>query len=81
MAMMGPAAESPDAYIDALSGWQRKRWETLCKLEPRIKASGEYELGKLVMTETTDVAPDTIATLAAEAFRLNAALGNPAART
>ena len=33
------------------------------------------------MTETTDVAPDTVETLAAEAFRLNAALGNPAART
>ena len=25
MAMMGPAAESPDAYIAALSGWQLKR--------------------------------------------------------
>ena len=80
MAMMGPAAESPDAYIDALSGWQRKRWETLCKLEPRIKASGKYELGNLEMTEATEVTPDIVATLAAEAFRLNAELGNPAAR-
>ena len=25
MAMMGPAAESPDAYIAALSGWQREQ--------------------------------------------------------
>ncbi len=25
MAMMGPAAASPDAYVEALSGWQRDR--------------------------------------------------------
>ena len=128
MAMTGPAAESPDAYITALSGWQRERaammraaimaaapfeetikWTNLvfmangpCVLiraeehrvllgfwrgkrlrgvDPRIKASGKYELGNLVMTETTGVAPETVEALAAEAFRLNAELGNPAART
>ena len=127
MAMMGPAAESPDAYIAALSGWQRARctmlraavmraaafdetikWTNLVflangpciliraeehrvllgfwrgkrlrEIEPRIKASGKYELGNLVMTETTEVTPETIEALAAEAFRLNAELGNPAAR-
>ena len=127
MAMMGPAAESPDAYIAALSGWQRERCEMmraailraapfeetikwtnlvfmangpcilirseehrvllgfwrgkrLRELEPRIKASGKYELGNLVMVEATDVSPETVETLAAAAFRLNAELGNPAAR-
>ena len=128
MAMMGPAAESPGAYIAALSGWQRERCEMMratimaaapfeetikwtnlvfmangpCILiraeehrvllgfwrgkrlreqEPRIKASGKYELGNLVMTESTEVSAETVAALAAEAFRLNAQLGNPAART
>ena len=128
MAMMGPAADSPDAYIAALSGWQRERaammrgaimasasfvevikWTNLVfmangpciliraeehrvllgfwrgkrlrELEPRIKASGKYELGNLVMTESTEVSAETVAALAAEAFRLNAQLGNPAART
>jgi hypothetical protein len=127
MAMMGPAADSPDAYIAALSAWQLERcrmmraaimaaapfeetikWTNLVfmangpciliraeahrvllgfwrgkrlrGLEPRIKASGKYELGNLVMTEGTDVSAETVATLAAEAFRLNAELGNPAAR-
>ena len=127
MAMMGPAAESPDAYIAALSGWQRERaemmraailraapfeetikWTNLVfmangpsiliraeehrvllgfwrgnrlrELEPRIKASGKYELGNLVMVEATEVSPGTVEKLAAEAFHLNAELGNPAAR-
>jgi hypothetical protein len=126
MAMMGPAAESPDAYIAALSGWQRDRaemmratimaaapfdetikWTNLVFLangpciliraeehrmllgfwrgkrlrdiEPQIKASGKYELGNLVIGPDTDVAPETVAALAAEAFRLNAELGNPSA--
>lgn len=125
---MGPVADNPDAYIAALSGWQRARaeimraaimaaapfeetikWTNLVfmangpciliraeehrvllgfwrgkrlrELEPRIKASGKYELGNLVMSEATDVTPEIVATLAAEAFRLNAELGNPAART
>lgn len=128
MAMMGPAADSPDAYIAALSGWQRDRaeimraaimraapfdetikWTNLvfmangpCILiraeehrvllgfwrgkrlrdvDPRIKASGKYELGNLVMTEETEVTADQVTRLAAEAFRLNTELGNPAART
>ncbi|SEH20162.1 hypothetical protein SAMN05428974_3887 [Sphingopyxis sp. YR583] len=128
MAMMGPAADSPDAYIAALSGWQRERCEMmrtaiqraapfsetikwtnlvfmangpciliraeehrvllgfwrgkrLREVEPRIKASGKYELGNLVMTEATQVAEETVEKLAAEAFRLNAELGNPAARS
>ncbi|HEV2598176.1 DUF1801 domain-containing protein [Sphingopyxis sp.] len=128
MAMMGPAAESPDAYIAALSGWQRTCAETmraaimaaapfdetikwtnlvfmangpciliraeehrvllgfwrgkrLREIEPRIKASGKYELGNLVLAEGDVVTTEAVATLAAEAFRLNAELGNPAARS
>lgn len=127
MPMMGPAAESPDAYIAALSGWQLERcrmmravimaaapfaetikWTNLVfmangpciliraeeqrvllglwrgkrlrDLEPRIKASGKYELGNLVLTESTEVSAEQVVRLAAEAFRLNAELGNPAAR-
>lgn len=126
--MMGPAAETPDAYIAALSGWQLDlctmmratilaaapfeetiKWTNLVflangpctliraeehrvllgfwrgkrlrALEPRIKASGKYELGNLVMTDATDVTADAVARLAAEAYRLNQELGNPATRT
>jgi len=128
MAMMGPAAESPDAYIAALSGWQRERCEMLraavvraaafdetikwtnlvfmangpCiliraeehrvllgfwrgkrlrEIEPRIKASGKYELGNLVMIADTIVDPALVERLAAEAYRLNFDLGNPSTRT
>ena len=128
MSMMGPAAANPDAYIAALSGWQRERAEMLraavmrvaafdetikwtnlvfmangpCfliraeeqrvllgfwrgkrlrEIEPRIKASGKYELGNLVMTEETIVDPDLVERLAAEAYRLNFDLGNPSTRT
>ncbi|WP_317151186.1 DUF1801 domain-containing protein [Sphingopyxis indica] len=125
---MGPAAESPDAYIAALSGWQRDRCEMmratimdaapfdetvkwtnlvfmangpciliraeearvllgfwrgkrLRDLDPRIKASGKYELGNLVLTEKTELTAEEVARLAAAAHRLNVELGNPAART
>ncbi|WP_249340156.1 DUF1801 domain-containing protein [Sphingopyxis sp. L1A2A] len=128
MAMgMGPVAETPDAYIAALSGWQRDRaemmraaimdaapfaetikWTNLVfmangpciliraeehrvllgfwrgkrlrEIEPRIKASGKYELGNLVLTEATETTSEQVARLAAAAHRLNAELGNPAAR-
>lgn len=128
MPMMGPAAETPDAYIAALSGWQLERcrvmraaimdaapfaetikWTNLVfmangpciliraeeqrvllgfwrgkrlrEIEPRIKASGKYELGNLVLTEATEATAEQVARLAAEAYRLNIELGNPAART
>ncbi|APZ97748.1 hypothetical protein BWQ93_04040 [Sphingopyxis sp. QXT-31] len=128
MAMMGPAAESPDAYIAALSRWQRElcemlraavlraaafdetiKWTNLVflangpciliraeehrvllgfwrgkrlrEIEPRIKASGKYELGNLVMTAETVVDPAMVERLAAEAYRLNFELGNPSTRT
>lgn len=128
MAMMGPAAESPDAYVAALSGWQFElctmlraavkraaafdetiKWTNLVflangpciliraeehrvllgfwrgkrlrEIEPRIKASGKYELGNLVMTAETTVDPALVERLAAEAYRLNFELGNPSTRT
>lgn len=124
---MGPTAESPDAYIAALSGWQLDRctmmraaimaaapfdetikWTNLVflangpciliraeahrvllgfwrgkrlrELDPRIRASGKYELGNLVMSEDTEVTAEQVACLAAAAHRLNIELGNPAAR-
>lgn len=126
--MMGPVAESPDAYIAALSGWQLDRcmmlraavmraaafeetikWTNLVFLangpciliraeahrvllgfwrgkrlraiDLRIKASGKYELGNLVMTPDTDVDPAVVERLAAEACRLNFDIGNPSTRS
>ena len=61
-----------------LGFWRGKR---LREVDARIKASGKYELGNLVMTEATEVTAEQVGALAAEAFRLNAELGNPAART
>ncbi|KQZ61412.1 hypothetical protein ASD67_19510 [Sphingopyxis sp. Root1497] len=128
MAMMGPAAESPDAYIAALSGWQLElctmlraavmraaafeetiKWTNLVflangpciliraeekrvllgfwrgkrlrEIEPRIKASGKYELGNLIMTEETVIDVAVVERLAAEAYRLNFDLGNPSTGT
>ncbi|WP_428629758.1 DUF1801 domain-containing protein [Sphingopyxis sp.] len=61
-----------------LGFWRGKR---LRDIDPRIKASGKYELGNLVMIEGTEITAPQVARLAAEAFRLNAELGNPTART
>jgi hypothetical protein len=61
-----------------LGFWRGKR---LRDLEPRIKASGKFELGNLVLTEATEVTAEQVTRLAAEAHRLNIELGNPAART
>src|SRR3546814_12462843 len=49
-----------------LGFWRGKR---LRDLDPRIKASGKYELGNLVLTETTDVTAAEVARLAAAAHR------------
>ena len=123
---MGAAAESPDAYIAALSGWQRQRctmmraaimdaalfdetikWTNLVfmangpciliraeearvllgfwrgkrlrEMDPRIKASGKYELGNLLILEDTVIDPAGITALASAAAALNAELGDPTA--
>lgn len=127
MMKKGVAAANPDAYVAALSGWQRERVEMLraavnagaafeeiikwhnlvfvsnglCiliraedtrvllgfwrgkrlrHLDPRIKASGKYELANLVMVEETEVDPALVTKLAAAAAALNAELGDPTAR-
>lgn len=125
--MYGKAAASPDAYVEALSGWQRDRVEMLraalnaggdfqeiikwhnlvfvsnglCMLiraeearvllgfwrgkrlvhmDPRIKASGKYELANLVMVEETEVDPALVTRLAAAAAALNLEYGDPTAK-
>ncbi len=122
--MRGTAAASPDAYVAALTGWQRTRVEMLrvavnagadfdeiikwgnlvfvsnglclliraedhrvllgfwrgkrlVHLDPRIRPSGKYELGNLVMTEATAVDPALVTRLAAAAAALNVELGDP----
>lgn len=122
--MRGTAAASPDAYVAALTGWQRERVEMLraavnagadfdeiikwgnlvfvsnglclliraedhrvllgfwrgkrlVHLDPRIRPSGKYELGNLVMTEETAVDPALVTRLAAAAAALNVELGDP----
>jgi hypothetical protein len=122
--MRGMAAANPDAYVAALSGWQRERVEMLraavnagadfdeiikwgnlvfvsnglclliraedhrvllgfwrgkrlTQIDPRIRPSGKYELGNLIMTEGTAVDATLVTELAAAAAALNAELGDP----
>jgi hypothetical protein len=125
--MYGTAAANPDAYVEALSGWQRERVEMLraavnagadfdeiikwhnlvfvsnglciliraeearvllgfwrgkrlVDIDPRIKASGKYVLGNLVMVEATVVDSALVTRLAAAAAALNLEYGAPTAR-
>ena len=128
MAMMkGEVAANPDAYVEALSGWQRPlvemlraaihaggtfietikwtnllfssngpclviraeehrvilamfRGKRLLHLDPRIKASGKFELANLIMGEESEVDPALIAQLGEAAAALNAELGDPTAK-
>ncbi len=57
-----------------LGFWRGKR---LTQLDSRIRPSGKYELGNLVMTQETEVDPAQITRLAAAAAALNAELGDP----
>jgi hypothetical protein len=122
--MRGTAAANPDAYVAALSGWQRERVEMLraavnagadfdeiikwgnlvfvsnglclliraedhrvllgfwrgkrlTQIDLRIRPSGKYELGNLIMTEGTAVDPALVTQLATAAAALNAELGDP----
>ena len=125
---MGPAATSPDAYVAALSGWQRTlveqlrrdvqaaatlderikwthlvyfsngpllliraeekrvlfgfwRGKRLREIAPRLKAGGKYELATWELREGDSVDPALVTKLVQEAVRLNAQLGDPAARS
>ncbi|MXO68058.1 DUF1801 domain-containing protein [Altererythrobacter marinus] len=60
-----------------LGFWRGKR---LTGIEPRIRPSGKYELGNLVLREGDAIDPAALARLAREAAALNRALGDPTAR-
>lgn len=57
-----------------LGFWRGKR---LRDLEPRIKASGKYELGNWTFVEGDSVDAAQVTALAARAAQLNAELGDP----
>ncbi|OGS58292.1 MAG: hypothetical protein A3J40_01190 [Erythrobacter sp. RIFCSPHIGHO2_12_FULL_63_10] len=57
-----------------LGFWRGKR---LTAIEPRIKPSGKFELGNIVLRAGDSIAPDQVMRLAREAARLNTVLGNP----
>lgn len=125
--MKGKPAANPDAYVKALSGWQRERVEMLrtaisaganfdeiikwhnlvfcsnglCILiraeeqrvllgfwrgkrlvhfDPRIKASGKYELANLTLTEHISVDSLLVTKLASAAAALNVEWGDPTSR-
>ena len=61
-----------------LGFWRGKR---LTGLEPRIKASGKYELGNIVLCEGDQIEPAKVTDLARAAARLNCELGDPTARS
>jgi hypothetical protein len=118
------AAENPDAYLAALSGWQHAyvqalraavisaaplqeaikwghlvyfssgpvlliraeetrvlfgfwRGKYLRDIEPRLKASGKYEMATLHLVEGAALERETVAALVREAVSLNASLGDP----
>lgn len=56
------------------------RGKRLAHLDPRIKPSGKYELGNLILDEPSPIDHVTIERIAAEAARLNAVQGDPTAR-
>ena len=59
-----------------LGFWRGKR---LKKIEPRIKPSGKYELGNIVLREGDAIESARVVELAREAARLNDELGDPTA--
>jgi hypothetical protein len=57
-----------------LGFWRGKR---LTALEPRIRPSGKYELGNIVLREGDAIEPAQVERLAREAARLNREVGDP----
>ena len=55
------------------------RGKRLREIEPRIKASGKYELGNIVLREGEAISSAQVTRLAAAAAALNAELGDPTA--
>lgn len=71
----GPALlirAEPDRVI--LGFWRGKR---LKALEPRLETAGKYEMGRIVLREGETIDAAVVAQLAAQAYRLNAELGDP----
>jgi hypothetical protein len=56
------------------------RGKRLTGIEPRIKPSGKYELGNIVLREGDGIDSERVTELACEAARLNDELGDPTAR-
>jgi hypothetical protein len=57
-----------------LGFWRGKR---LREIEPRIKASGKYELGNITLREGDEISGEQVTRLARAAAALNIALGDP----
>lgn len=56
------------------------RGKRLTGIEPRIKPSGKYELGNIVLREDDAIAGERVTELAREAARLNRELGDPTSK-
>lgn len=54
--------------------WRGKR---LQGIEPRLRASGKYEMATLELLQDATVQPSVVRKLAKEAIRLNRSLGDP----
>ena len=54
--------------------WRGKR---LRALEPRLKASGKYEMATIILRQGEILPAETVAALVREAARLNVELGDP----
>ena len=54
--------------------WRGKR---LCSIEPRLKASGKYELATIELREGDTIKPAIVRRLTREAVALNRKVGNP----
>jgi hypothetical protein len=57
------------------------RGKRLVDMEPRIRQSGKYELGNITLREGEEIPAEQVTRLARAAAALNAALGDPTART
>jgi hypothetical protein len=53
------------------------RGQRLRHIEPRLKPGGQYEMATLELKQETPLRQETVASLAAEAARLNRARGDP----
>jgi len=57
------------------------RGKRLRDIEPRIKASGKYELGNITLREGEEISREQVTRLAAAAAALNSELGDPTTKS